>query len=53
MLIACPDGPGMVEGLKGIGVSAAVIGKAEGGALCLPDGTEIDPPGADELYRLF
>lgn len=54
MLIACPDGKGMAEGLSAIGIPAAVVGHAEkGSGLYTLAGDRIDPPGADELYRLF
>lgn len=53
MLIACPDGEGMVNGLKKIGVPAAVIGRATGSGVRTADGDEIYPPEADELYRMF
>ena len=54
MLIACPDGKGMAEGLSAIGIPAAVVGRAEkGSGLYTLAGDRIDPPGADELYRLF
>jgi len=54
MLIACRDGAAMAEGLRKTGIPAAVIGKAVAGAgVRLTDGTEIEPPGADEIYRLF
>lgn len=53
LLIACVDGKALVNGLKSIDIPAAVIGKAKGKTLCSTDGEQIDPPGADELYRLF
>ena len=53
MLIACPDGAVMAGGLKGLGIPAAVIGRAEGEGVSLADGTPVAPPQADELYRLF
>lgn len=53
MLIACADGTSMTAGLEEIGIPAAVIGKAGGNGLRLVDGTDIPPPEADELYKLF
>ena len=53
MLIACPDGIALQKALKAAGIPAAVIGTVTDGGVCFSDGTPIDPPGADELYRLF
>jgi len=54
MLIACPDGRAMVKGLEGIGIMSAVIGRTlPGQGVRLEDGSEAEPPGADELYKLF
>lgn len=53
LLIACPDGDAMALGLRSIGIPAVVIGHAEGDQVRFVDGTEIAPPAADELYRLF
>lgn len=53
MLIACPDGDALVAGLKEIGVSSAVIGKAQKKGVVLTEGTPIAPPEADELYKLY
>ena len=53
MLIACEDGASLVRGLRAEGIPAAVIGAVkEGRGAFFADGTPIDPPGADELYRL-
>lgn len=52
MLIACPDGQKLAQGLVEMGVNAAVIGKVSGQGARFCDGAIIDPPGADELYRL-
>ncbi len=52
MLVACADGEALVAGLLGIGVNAAVIGKAGGEGVRFADGTKIAAPGADELYKL-
>lgn len=52
MLIACEDGEALVAGLAGIGVAAAVIGKAGNSGARLSGGTPLEAPGADELYRL-
>lgn len=53
MLIACPNGEKLANELRVQGIRANVIGKAEGDAICLADGTPVAPPEADELYRLF
>ena len=53
MLISCPDGTAMVEGLKAEGIAAVIVGKVAGDGLHTKDGVKIDPPGADELYCLF
>ena len=53
MLIACEDGASLVRGLRAEGIPAAVIGTVkEGRGAFFADGAPIDPPGADELYRL-
>lgn len=53
MLIACPDGDAMCIALRNAGIKATVIGRIEESGCTFTDGTVIDPPGADELYRLF
>lgn len=53
MLIACEDGHALVSALFEAGIHAAVIGRAEGAGLTDQTGAPIDPPGADEIYRLF
>lgn len=53
MLIACRDGDALVKGLCEIGIGAAKIGRAEGEKIVFSDGTPIEAPGADELYRLY
>ena len=53
MLIACPDGDRMRGALEEAGIPAAVIGRITDGGFCFTDGSPLDPPGADELYRLF
>lgn len=53
MLIACGDGEKMCEGLRELGIPAAVIGKACPGNVRFLDGTPVAPPEADELYKLF
>ncbi len=52
MLIACQDGKALVYALQNAGIHASVIGKATPGSAVQSNGTLIDPPGADELYRL-
>ena len=53
MLIAAPNGEEMVEGLKNIGIEAAIIARAEGEGVTLADGTPVEKPGADELYKVL
>ena len=53
MLIACVDGDALVRGLRELGIPAAKIGRTvQGSGACFTDGTQIAPPGADELYKL-
>lgn len=52
MLIACKDGNALTVALENAGIHACIIGKATSGSAVLSNGTPIDPPGADELYRL-
>ncbi|MBO4563250.1 MAG: AIR synthase family protein [Clostridia bacterium] len=54
MLIACPDGKKLCRGLKRLGVSAAVIGRATAGAASVTDtnGNTVAPPEADEIYKV-
>jgi hydrogenase maturation factor len=53
MLIACEDGQAMCDALQNAGIPAAIIGRVQESGFSFTDGTELDPPGADELYRLF
>lgn len=53
MLIACENGKEMVKLLQTSGIRAAIIGKACGTGVRLKDGTKIEPPEADEIYKLF
>ena len=53
MLIACENGARMVEALQMSGIPAAVIGRITERDFRFADGSPLDPPGADELYRLF
>ena len=53
MLIACPDGERMCRALEAAGIPAAVIGRVTDGDFRFSDGSPLDPPDADELYRLF
>lgn len=52
MIIACPDGEAMVNGLKSLGINATIIGKACGKGARFANGLPITPPGADELYKV-
>ena len=53
MLIACPDGDAMCRALHDAGIPCAVIGRITDADFRFTDGSPLDPPGADELYRLF
>ena len=53
MLIACENGVEMVKALHDAGIPAAVIGRVTERDFRFADGSPLDPPGADELYRLF
>ncbi len=53
MLIACENGTEMAEALSAAGIPAAVIGRITERDFRFTDGSPLDPPGADELYRLF
>ncbi len=52
MLIACADGAKMTEGLRSIGVDACIIGRAGGEGVRFADGSIIEPPDADEIYKV-
>ena len=52
-LSVCIVGAAMAEGLSAIGISAAVIAKAVEGEVRQANGLIVEPPEADELYRLF
>ncbi len=53
MLIACENGVDMADALHEAGIPAAVIGRITARDFRFSDGTPLDPPAADELYRLF
>ncbi|MBQ6234428.1 MAG: AIR synthase family protein [Clostridia bacterium] len=53
MLIACENGVDMVGTLHKAGIPAAVVGHVTERDFRFADGLPFDPPGADELYRLF
>lgn len=53
LLIACGNGTEMTEALTQAGISAAVIGRITERDFRFADGSPLDPPGADEFYRLF
>lgn len=53
MLITCPDGEAMTRGLREIGVDACIIGRALGEGVRLTDGTIVEPPDADEIYKVI
>lgn len=53
MLIACGNGSELAEMLNRSGIPAAVIGRITKHDFRFTDGSPLDPPGPDELYRLF
>ena len=53
LLIACENGAKTVAALEEAGIPAAVIGRIADRDFRFADGSPLDPPGADELYRLF
>ncbi len=53
MLIACKDGEEMCRALEKAGIHTTVIGRAIESGMRMPDGRKIEPPAADEIYRLF
>lgn len=53
MLIACKHGDALVKGLSDIGIPASVIGKVTERGVYTDSGEAIEPPAADEFYRLF
>ncbi len=53
LLIACENGAKTVAALEEAGIPAAVIGRIAERDFRFADGSPLDPPGADELYRLF
>lgn len=52
MLITCPNGQNMVQALNSLGIPARIIGHAEGEGVRLSDGTPVEPPDADEIYKV-
>lgn len=53
MLIACPNGSVMCDALLSHGIPATIIGRITESGFRFSDGTPLDPPDADELYRIF
>ncbi len=53
LLIACENGAETASALKEVGIPASVIGRITAHDFCFSDGSPLDPPGPDELYRLF
>ena len=53
MLIACENGAEMVSALQDADIPAAIIGCVTERDFRFTDGSPLDSPGADELYRLF
>ena len=53
MLIACENGADTVAALQQVGIPASIIGRITERDFRFSDGSPLDPPGADELYRLF
>ena len=52
VLDACTDGSALVSALNAAGIPAVCIGSACGTGLADSGGAPIDPPGADEIYRI-
>lgn len=54
MLIACKNGSELVEGLRNIGVDAAIIGRADSSikGVVSKTGVRVEPPEADEIYKV-
>ncbi len=52
LLVACTNGDALVEALAAAGIQSVCIGIVEGTGLTDISGAPIDPPGADEIYRL-
>lgn len=52
MLITCQNGDEMIDGLRRIGVDATIIGHASGDGVRFLDGLPIEPPDADEIYKV-
>ncbi len=53
LLIACEDGEKLVNALQTQGIPAAIIGRAIDGNASFVDGSPLEEPHADELYRLY
>ncbi len=53
LLIACEDGDFMADALRKAGIPAAMIGRIVASGFADMDGAALDPPGTDELYKLF
>mgnify|MGYP000904638087 CR=1 FL=1 len=53
LLIACENGNLLCSALQKAGIPAAIIGKAIEGATSYVDGSVLEEPHADELYRLY
>lgn len=57
LLIGCANGNRMVEGLEKAGIAAAVIGRAtDSNDRVIVNGEEtrfLEPPGSDELYKIY
>ena len=43
----------MTRGLREIGIEACIIGRALGEGVRLTDGTIVEPPDADEIYKVI
>lgn len=52
MLITCPNGEMMLDGLHKLGIEAAIIGRAHGEGIRFSTGEVILPPEADEIYKV-
>ncbi len=52
MLITCQNGDSMLNGLRELGIDAAIIGRAHGEGVRFSNGETIPPPDADEIYKV-
>lgn len=53
LLIACENGELLCNALLAEGINAAIIGRATDGGFTDADGNNLQPPAADELYKII